>query len=378
MKLFITGDFCPIGRNDELIHSKDYKLVFGDILNYLDSADLSITNLEAPATESTNPIIKSGPNIKVKPTTLNSLFNAGFNLVTLANNHIQDYGSIGIKDTMSYCKEYNIDFVGAGSNLAEARKPFITIIENKKIGILNFAENEFCAATSNTYGANPVNIINNHNDIVNLKKQVDYIIIIAHGGREHYQLPTPNLRERYRFYAECGADLIIGHHTHCYSGYEIHNNTPIFYSLGNFIFDYKKKYQKGLWTQGFGLEITIINDNIDFKLIPFHQGRESNPRLVLFNEEEKKEFDENIKKLNNIITNDIAFFDKWNDYLKSQKADYKGNLLIQNKFIRAAIKKGLLPKLYFHSKSHKVLLLNLFQCESHREIMIEIIKKDIE
>ena len=81
-------------------------------------------------------------------------------------------------------------------------------------------------------------------DIQIAKEDNDLVIVIVHGGREHYQLPTPKQRERFRFYADAGADFVVGHHTHCYSGYEIYKGKPIFYSLGNFIFDYKKKYQR--------------------------------------------------------------------------------------------------------------------------------------
>ena len=93
----------------------------------------------------------------------------------------------------------------------------------------------------------------------------------------------------------------MGHHTHCFSGYEIYNGKHIFYSLGNFIFDYKKKYQKGLWTRGYAVVFKINDENIEFELIPYHQGRKDNPNLVLFDEKEMKRFKEIILELNNIL-----------------------------------------------------------------------------
>lgn len=113
-----------------------------------------------------------------------------------------------------------ISYVGSGKNLHEAGLPFILEQSEMKIGILNFAENEFNSAGYSSYGSNPVNPISNYYAIKRLKEQVNFIIVIAHGGREHYQLPTPKLRERYRFYVDSGADLVVGHHTHCVSGYE--------------------------------------------------------------------------------------------------------------------------------------------------------------
>ena len=375
IKILIVGDYCPIGRNKKLLEQGSEGEVFGDFDSYTSQSDFSIANLEAPLTDSNNAIEKSGPNIKASKNTLKPLKNAGFNAVTLANNHIMDFGDEGVMSTINTCKEEELLYVGAGKNLADANKPLIIEIKNKKIAIINIAENEFCSATKDSYGANSLNVITNHYDIKKAKKENDFVLVISHGGREHYQLPTPQLRERYRFFIDSGADAVIGHHTHCYSGYEHYNNKPIFYSLGNFIFDYKKKYQKGLWTQGYGVLLKISYTKIDFDLIPFNQGREKSPKLELLNDEESNVFKAKIEELNTIISNDKLFEAAWRNYIKTQEKSYKANLLIQNKYMRALISRGILPEFYFHSKKHKTLLLNLFRCETHREIMIDVLSK---
>src|SRR5690606_10539643 len=125
------------------------------------------------------------------------------------------------------------------------------------IGILNIAENEFCAAKENQAGGYTVNVIDNHYEIKKLKNICKKVIVIYHGGREHYQLPSPQLKERLRFYINSGADAVVAHHTHCYSGYEYYNNKPIFYGLGNFIFDFKDKYRKGNWTEGYAVVLNL-------------------------------------------------------------------------------------------------------------------------
>ena len=377
-KILITGDFCPIGRNLEYIKNSNYSSLFGPFINIIDNVDYAITNLESAITESRYAIEKPGPNIKLPIGVAKSLKQGGFNLVTLANNHILDYGAEGIQDTLNMCEKNGIKTVGAGSSLTEARKPYNIKLNNKTIAIINIAENEFCTTSGNYYGANPLNVITNHYDIKEAKKSADYVIVISHGGREHYQLPSPQLRERYRFFVDSGADVVVGHHTHTFSGFENYNGKNIFYSLGNFIFDYKKKYQKGLWTQGYGVILTIREDQIDFDLIPFNQGREKNPKLELLKEKERKVFDLKIKELNNIISNDELLEKSWSNYIETQKKSYKANLFIQNKYIRALISKGLLPEFYFHSKKHKTLLLNLFRCETHKEIMIDVLKENYE
>jgi poly-gamma-glutamate capsule biosynthesis protein CapA/YwtB (metallophosphatase superfamily) len=377
VKILLTGDYCPIGRNKVFIEKGEYNSLFGDFLSYVSSADLAITNLECPLTSSEKGINKTGPNLKAPIKSIKPLAHAGFKLVTLANNHIMDFGAEGLKSTLKVCEENHINTVGSGANLREARKPFFIIIGTKKFAIINIAENEFCSATDTSYGANPLNLITNHYDIKSAKKNADYVIVISHGGREHYQLPTPKLRERFRFFIDSGADVVVGHHTHCYSGYETYKNKLIFYSLGNFIFDFKKKYQKGPWTQGMGLMLDFKSNKIEFQLIPFHQGTVHKSEIQLFNAEESVLFNEHIQKLNSIIKNDTLFKNEYLKYLDSQKNMYKGLMFIQNDYLRALINKGFLPKIFFHSNKHKRLLLNLLKCETHHEIMTDVLDEPL-
>ena len=74
----------------------------------------------------------------------------------------------------------------------------------------------------NNIGANPIDIIDNAAQIKKAKKECDFVIVIAHGGHEYYNLPSPRMQKLYRFFAENGADIVIGHHTHCVSGHAIH------------------------------------------------------------------------------------------------------------------------------------------------------------
>lgn len=376
IKVLITGDYCPIGRIQNRIKQEDFSFMSA-FASYAANADLAITNLEAPITEGTNSILKAGPNIKLNKNALKPLNRFNFNLVTLANNHILDYDEEGVVSTIKHCNKNNINYVGAGENINEARKLFKIKIDSKIVGVINVAENEFCTATENSFGANPVNLISNHNDIVQAKKEVDCLFVIAHGGREHYQLPSPKTRERYRFYASSGADVVVAHHPHCYSGYEIYGETPIFYSLGNFIFDYKKKYQRGMWTEGYGVDFNILDGSIDFKLIPFFQGRHQNPDLVLMEGEDLVRFNKKIKELNKIIIDDQRLTKCWRDYLETQKTLYKSSLFVQNRYLRGLMIKGFIPPILTQNKVYKSLVLNLFRCETHKEIISNILEGEL-
>lgn len=372
VNLLITGDFCPIYRNTSKVENLDLT-VFGELLPIIQQSSFAITNLEAPITSSNEKISKIGPNIKTGRNAATLLKQANFKLVTTANNHILDYGEEGIKDTFSILNELDIFHTGAGKNLVEAEQPFIFEQDKMKIGILNFAENEFNSAGHSSYGSNPVNPISNHYSIKELKRRVDFVIVIAHGGREHYQLPTPKLRERYRFYIDSGADLVVGHHTHCVSGYEQWNGKYIFYSLGNFVFDYKKHYRKGIWTIGMALQLNFSKSEFHFKLIPFEQGKEEDPTLKLMQANQLETFHEEMEELNKIIINDSSFFNAWKKQIRKERIGYMADIVIQNRYVRAAMSRGIIPFLHFHNKKHLLLLSNLFRCETHNEIATSIL-----
>lgn len=193
MKFLIAGDFCPIGRTDNYLKEERYHDLLNGFNNIVESVDYAIVNFECPVTKSNIKIEKTGPCIKTENlNAFEALKFAGFDLLTLANNHIQDYSSEGVLDTIKYAQEKVFDVVGAGKNIVEASKPFIQNIRGVRIGFVNIAENEFCTAENNLPGANTFDFIDNTKVIDELKHKVDKVVLIYHGGREHYQLPTPD------------------------------------------------------------------------------------------------------------------------------------------------------------------------------------------
>ena len=89
------------------------------------------------------------------------------------------------------------------------------MIKNVKIGIYCCAENEFSIATSQKAGANPFDSLQSFDDVYWLKKKVDFLVVLYHGGIEHYRYPSPNLQRVFRKFADVGADIVIGQHSHC-------------------------------------------------------------------------------------------------------------------------------------------------------------------
>jgi len=240
IKIIVAGDFCPNERVEKHINDQQYSEVFGNVRPIIESADYAVVNFECPVVlNDAQPIEKTGPTLKSGANAVKSIQFAGFNMATLANNHFYDYGEKGVSGTLITCAEHGIDTVGGGKNLTEAAKVFYKEIHGKKIAFINFCEHEFSIATETSGGSNPLDPVKNYNQILEARNNADYVFVVVHRGYEHYELPGLRMKETYRFFVEAGADVVINHHQHCYSGYKIYNGKPIFYSLGNFCFDKK-------------------------------------------------------------------------------------------------------------------------------------------
>lgn len=373
MKINVFGDFVPIGRGVNAV--SDGTAVDGQILSHINGADCNIVNLECPVVkkQTVKGILKGGPCLKTSENAVKYLKDCGFNMVTLANNHLNDYGSEGIHDTFAACEEYDMTWVGAGENLANARKPRIVEINGMRLGIINVCEKEYSIATNNTPGANPIDEINNYYDIVQLKKESDRILVIIHGGTEHYRYPTPRMKKRCRFYADLGVSAIICHHTHCYSGYEVYKGVPIFYSLGNFFFDRPEKPMQ--WKTGYFVQVEF-GEKTTFSLYPYEQCN-SKANVRLMNDKEQNIFFADINSINNIIADDTLLnkeYDKWLDYNKRHYIAAAETWA--GKWYKAAYRRGLVPPLI--SKRNAMTLLNCIRCESHSDLMLKALAKFIE
>lgn len=373
MKILIAGDFCPSFRVSELINQAKFNDVLDEVKSTIEAQkiDYSIVNLEAPITLSNySPIDKVGPNLKCSINTIDAIKYAGFNCVTLANNHILDYGEGGVKDTIDSCVNNSIDFVGVGENLARARRILYKHIDNKKLAIINCCENEYSIATDGGWGANPLVPIQQYYDIQEAKSKADYVLVIVHGGHEGYQLPSVRMVDTYRFFIDAGADAVINHHQHCFSGYEVYNNKPIFYGIGNFCFDWKGEENKK-WNLGYMVVLDFAED-IKIDYIPYNQCSEI-PKIKII---EKSIIEQEVSQLNsvivdrNLLTNaNFQYFTETSKLVESRLEP------ITNEFYKKLRYKNLVPS--FISIKFLKLLYNLVECESHRDRLLHFLQKKL-
>ena len=371
IKILFAGDFCPVNRTESLALAKNYNLIFNDIIDVFVGNDINAVNLECPLTLSKSKRLKTGPHQKAHPETIEILKYAGVKLVAMANNHIMDYGSEGVEDTLRLLEMNRIKTVGIGKCFEDAAMEYSLMISDKKIAILNYAENEFLTTPDGQYCCNPLDKIKIFYDIESAKSKHDFTIVVIHGGNEYYGLPSPRIKKLCRFIVDLGADAIVNHHTHIFSGYEIYNSKPIFYGLGNFVYDWPGK-RNSTWNEGYIVKLEL-GEAICFKIIPYTQNNEK-PGVFKLNPREKELFQQKMIKLNTVIDDDERLEDEFRKYCDSVYDIYSS--FIEPSFgkkIASLRRRGMFPNIM--SRKKRLLFLNIARCESHRDVLIRILKK---
>lgn len=234
ISMVIAGDcIVPDGTADQPIGQ--------ELRERISRADLSLVNLEAPVTDEPPALSKSGPNKHTAPNSAGLLASAGFDGVTLANNHIMDYGPRGLRETLQACVDADIAHTGAGRTAGDAFDPMVQRIRNCDISIVNLCEREFGEATDDSAGTACLGNPMADAEIGAACENSDIVIAIVHGGTEYVPFPPPHLQNRFRHMIDLGVDLVVGHHPHVPQGWERYDDGLIVYSLGNFLFHQSKR-----------------------------------------------------------------------------------------------------------------------------------------
>ncbi len=238
--MVIVGDTAPV-RSFSSVFQNDNLNIYGDTLEILKSADYRIFNLESVLSLDGVPIVKGGPNLRGDPKSIEGIQKGRFNLACLANNHIMDYGEIAAKQTIQLLEKNNIKTVGVGDNPNSSLEPFLFTINDIKFGVINCGETEEATVSDIHFGACDIAVCQIEVKIIELKKLVDFVILIFHGGKEYIPCPSPRVYSRLNKYIELGVDLLIGHHPHVPQGFLINGNSFLASSLGNYLFHTNKR-----------------------------------------------------------------------------------------------------------------------------------------
>ena len=221
---------------------------FSEVKPLFAGADLVVVNLECPFTDRGEPIPKNF-NFRARPSTVSVLIDAGVRAVSLANNHLMDYGPDGVADTVTTLDAAGIAHFGAGANLAEARKPAIVRVGGLRIAFLGYLilgekhpEPAVVWATETTAGVaghpSDWTVVERmvREDVAAAKAQADLVIPFFHWGREGSKGPDAYQISLAKAAVESGAAAVLGSHPHVLHGMGRIGKVPVFYSLGNFVF----------------------------------------------------------------------------------------------------------------------------------------------
>ncbi len=212
---------------------------FSDVCEILESTDLGIANLENPLTVLAQKV-PGKCTLRGNPGWAAVMKEAGINMVSLANNHMMDYGPEGLFDTMQCLDSAGIGHVGAGKNREEAQDPLIVSIGDWEVAFL--ARSAVIVSSPSYAGPSTpgVAFLDTGELIYNVREcrdAADLVIVLLHWGLEEYSYPAPAQKLLARQLVDAGADAIIGHHPHVMQGLQRLNRAVVAYSLGNFLFD---------------------------------------------------------------------------------------------------------------------------------------------
>ncbi len=237
--IIAVGDIMLDGTARPTLTEQGYDYPFAQMLPLFNGAQIVFGNLEGPLTHRGTPeqdkkFVFRSPPAKVSA----ALKNAGFNVVSLANNHTLDYGAEGLAQTLEALDSVGIQYAGAGSDLKAARRPVIFEVDNQRVAILAYSvtlpENFY--AGKNRPGTAFAHEEHVRDDVLAARLQADIVLVSFHWGQEGKTDLRDYQTRLGRLAIDSGASAVIGHHPHILQGIERYKDGIILYSLGNFTF----------------------------------------------------------------------------------------------------------------------------------------------
>lgn len=241
--ILLDPDFAP------MVHAKAKGGVLGKcidqkIVDHLKSSDIFLINHEFSSGSRGKSLYNKSWTFQAPESSLSILKDMGADIVSLANNHVFDYGEDAFYDTLDNLKKAGIPYIGAGRNIEEAKKGCYFVINGCKVGIVAASRAEKVRFTPVSTADTPgVMGTYDNADFLNVIKdaraQCDLLFVYVHWGTENSTALEQAQIKGAREYIDAGADVIVGAHTHCLQGMEFYKNKPIIYSVGNFWFNSK-------------------------------------------------------------------------------------------------------------------------------------------
>lgn len=213
-----------------------------DLIDYMNSADITIVNNEFVFSNRGEALLGKAFTFRARPGRVTLYDILGVDMVSLANNHVYDYGEKGLTDTFQTLKNHDIPYVGAGYNLPEAMRPYYYIYGGRKIAIVaatQIERVEFFTPQATDDRPGVLRTLHDElfvSEIQEAAKNSDVVVCITHWGTEGSVQYGDDQYRLARDFSFAGANVVVGGHTHCLQTVEYIGIVPIYYSLGNFYF----------------------------------------------------------------------------------------------------------------------------------------------
>jgi poly-gamma-glutamate synthesis protein (capsule biosynthesis protein) len=263
-----------------VIESGDLQYPFSKVTDTLSKADITVGNLESSLGNTGEPVEKSY-NFQAPPKAARSLALAGFDIMSLANNHAMDFGPRALLQAIDLLEENDILSVGAGANIAVARRPVLIEENGVRVAILAYVDVpvEISGFDTRTWeaGAESPGLAWAHPETINqdvrsAKASADVVVVILHSGYEYIEQPSPPQITSAQAAIDAGASLVIGHHSHLLQGVAFYKEGVIVYGLSNFAFEMEGSRDSAI------LNVWLDKDGVNnLEIIPVIIGQGGQP-----------------------------------------------------------------------------------------------------
>lgn len=379
MRVIIGADLVPSTQNYDLFEKGNAEdLVGKDLASILRKADIRVFNLETVVGSKGLMIKKSGPYLRCPEQCIRGIKALNPTVLSIANNHVMDFGKDGLLETIRIIEDNDIEWVGAGENSDSLKKSLIIEKSGLKVGIYSCAEHEFSIAGVHYAGCNPYDPLYSFDDVRELSYKCDYVIVLYHGNKEYYRYPSPEVQRMCRKFAECGAGIVLCQHSHCIGATEEYKDSELVYGQGNFLFyggETDEYFQTG------SLVEVEIDENTKKCLITYIPIVKNGVTIRLASESEKREILKEFMDRSRQIEVPGFVEENYRRFASSMIDTYYSRCLgkVRKNIIFKCVNKLLRGRILRSCFSEKecIEILNTIQCEAHRELFLEGLKGKI-
>ena len=359
LKITVFGDICPVQSKEPIGF-------------FVPKDEIIMGNLECALTDNPQPIKKAGPVLYAPVSFAATLKEYGFSAVSLANNHIRDCGDEGVRSTIAACQSNSIQTFGAGESEEQAAEPLIIERNGVKVAFVSFAEKEFNYVHTGKAGATAFDPYDSFDKIKDIRSKVDALIVLYHGGIEHFIYPSPLLRKKCRKMIDTGADVVLCQHSHCIGTREKYEGGEILYGQGNSVFGYRKG--DDAWNHGLLARIIVTPDGCSVRYEVLEADADG--KVIIASEATAEKILSELDKNSENIQNDVFITEQWKQFCSQQKSSYLAMLLgfgTNLNRLNRLLNNGVIRCMYRRRQLN--VTHNIIRCDAHKEVIETILEE---